>query len=293
MPKKTPSNTELMLNPDGSIYHLKLLPGELADTIILVGDPWRVSTVSSCFDSIVLKKHEREFVTHTGFIGDRQISVVSTGMGACNIEIALNEFDALFNIDLTTRTVKKNLTALNIIRLGTCGALDPSIPPGSLIVSSHAIGFDCLFEYYNYVLDKKQQRLLEETQRCFKPLPVVNSAYVGSADNAWIERFKKISHIGITLTCTGFYAPQHRSLRLPIVHENMIDCAKQFEFEQQTILNLEMETAAIYRFCDMLGHHACSMSAVVGNRVTETVTQDSKAAIKNMIEKALAVITAS
>lgn len=287
--------SELIITPRGSIYHLDLRPEELARTIITVGDPDRVAKVSQYFDTMEYQRAHREFVTHTGFIGDKRISVVSTGIGPDNIDIVLNELDALANIDFNTRMVRDQHTSLNIIRLGTSGSLQENIPVDSFVVSSHAIGLDNLMHYYemHHHNHTEEQHILHEFIKHIglEQSPINPYIFEGaiSLKNHFIEGF----HHGITVTCPGFYAPQGRILRQPLAFPNLIDQLSTFDYNNKlNITNFEMETAAIYGLSRLMGHHSLSISAIVANRQNKTFSADGNLAVKQLIEQALPIIAA-
>lgn len=285
----TPS--ELILNPDGSVYHLNLLPQDIADTIILVGDPNRVAEVSRHFDRIDVKKSKREFVTHTGMMGKKRLSVVGTGIGAGNIDITMNEIDALFNIDLETRTIKKTHQSLRFIRLGTSGALQPDIAVDSLVISRYAVGMDGLVRYYDWqeTADEKALRLI--AQEAFATLPVVHSLYAAAGSEVLTKLFSSLGKAGITLTSPGFYGAQDRRLRIPVSQPDFLSFARQVHFKDCVVTNLEMETAAIYGLARLLGHEACSISAIVANREQQVFSEQPQKTIDAMIEQALGVLS--
>ena len=226
------SDTDLILNPDGSAYHIKLLPDEVADTIITVGDPERVAKVSKHFDNIEVKKSNREFTTHTGFIGKKRISVISTGIGTDNIDIVFNELDALANIDLLSRQQHTKLKSLNLIRIGTSGALQANIPVDSLLVSSAAIGLDSLMHYYQQQLTEYEQQLLRD----FKlnvPAAAALNPYLASADQWLSGRLADGLTTGITVTAPGFYAPQGRRLRAAVTIPDLLGITYKYRLLQQ------------------------------------------------------------
>lgn len=278
------SETALVLNADGSIYHLNLLPGELAETIILVGDPARTSLVSKHFDSLEVNKQKREFVIQTGYIGKQRLSVIGTGIGSGNIEIVMTEADALHNIDFSTRQIKTNPTSLRFIRLGTAGALQKDIPVDSFILANSAIGFDGLLNFYQL---GKDSELLRAFKKHFAVLPMSTNTYSGKASTQLNNLFKKNCLTGITLTCVGFYAPQYRQLRAPLITENVIQLASEFRYNNDVLTNFEMETAAIFGLGNVLNHQCCSISAIVLNRLTKVVSQNSVVTIEKMIEMAI------
>jgi uridine phosphorylase len=286
------AESEMILNDRGAIYHLDLLPEEIAPLVITVGDPGRVKEVSKHFDRIEHQSAHREFLTHTGALGDKRISVTSTGIGPDNIDIVLNELDALANMDFQTREVKKTLQTLTIIRMGTCGGLQPDIPTDGLVVSSHGLGLDNLLHYYSFVQEGAEQKLLQAFAIHTGLDPHVFSPYVAAGDEQLLEVF--ISHgffHGITATCPGFYGPQGRRLRAPITFTDLPERMSSFRFDGHRITNFEMETSAIYGLGKILGHRCLSVNTVVANRVTRQFSADNKKAIENMITRALEVLT--
>ena len=286
------SEAELILNKSGHIYHLDLAPGHLAGTVLTVGDPGRVPMVSRYFDTITHQAQHREFITHTGTIGGKSITVMSTGIGPDNIDIVFNELDALVNIDFTTRRVKEQKTSLNIIRLGTCGGLQPDLPLDSLVVSSFGIGMDNLLQYYR--LDNRQEEslLLDEfikhtglgSQTRITP-------YIAESAIALRKHFGREYLNGITVTCPGFYGPQGRVLRLPLAYPYLIDSLSSFQWHDHRIANFEMETSAMYGLARLLGHKALSVNTVIANRINHTFSKDHVAAVDNMIRKTLEIVT--
>jgi len=285
------AESELIINDRGAIYHLNLLPDELASTIITVGDPDRVATVSKYFDKIETKSKHREFVTHTGYIGRKQISVVSTGIGTDNIDIVLNELDALVNIDLETRSIKKNLTQLSIIRIGTAGSLQSSIPVDSFVVSTHGLGIDNLLNFYRHQENEEEKQLLHSFVTLTQLHNRFSYPYINSASASLIKHFVEGYHHGITVTCPGFYGPQGRILRLGLSNPNLIDRLTQFSFGNHRIANFEMETAGIYGMGKLLGHHCLSISAIVANRISKQFSKDGNAAVEKLIEKTLGIVS--
>ena len=282
--------SELILNARGAIYHLDLLPDELAQTIITVGDPGRVAEVSKFFDRIEVTRQHREFITHTGYVGQKRLSVVSTGIGPDNIDIVLNELDALVNIDLRERRVKDFRTSLNIIRLGTSGALQADIPVDAVIMSSFAIGLDNLMHFYPYEPNPDEAFIGEAFQKHMRLEGQALHPYIAEGSirlrAAFADRFRH----GITVTCPGFYGPQGRQLRGGLRFPNLIDALSTFESRQDRVTNFEMETSAIYGLGRLLGHQCLSLSAIVANRRLQTFSADGNAAVQAMIEEALPVI---
>lgn len=285
------AESEMILNSRGAIYHLDLRPEELASTVITVGDPGRVPEVSKHFDHIEYRSAHREFVTHTGTIGSKRLTVLSTGIGPDNIDIALTELDALANIDFNSRTIKDDLTALNIVRMGTCGGLQPDIPTDGLIASSHGLGLDNLLHFYQLETDVKEKDLLQAFESHTGLQNKNIYPYLVPGDQTLLQAFAEAGYFqGITVTCPGFYAPQGRTLRLPIAFPELPDRLSSFRFGELRITNFEMETSAIYGLGKLMGHHCLSINTVVANRTVREFSVDSKKAIENMIIKSLQVL---
>ncbi|WP_426671002.1 nucleoside phosphorylase [Mucilaginibacter sp. McL0603] len=280
------AETELILNADGSVYHLNLLPGDIADTIITVGDPERVSQVSQYFDHIELKKSKREFVTHTGTIGGKRITAISTGIGTDNIDIVMNELDALVNIDLQTRLPKAQLQKLNIIRIGTSGAIQADIAIDSLLVSSSAFGMDILMNYYERQLLVPEKELLDNFKAAL-PNGSNFSPYMASADTLLISRLATHLQQGITITAPGFYAPQGREIRAKATYPELMESIQNFNSDGKRITNLEMETAGIYGMAAVLGHRAISFNVILANRATKTFSKQPDQVMDNYIKQVL------
>jgi uridine phosphorylase len=287
------AESELIINARGAIYHLDVRPEEMAQTIITVGDPDRVEGVSKYFDEVETKRQHREFVTHTGRIGKKRISVISTGIGPDNIDIVLNEIDALVNIDFGTRQIKKDLTQLNIIRIGTSGSLQADIPVDSYVASTHALGLDNLLNFYRLEHNEQENQLLHSFITHTQLHTQVTNPYISLASTGLLKNFVEGFHHGITVTCPGFYGPQGRILRLGIKNPDLIDRLTEFSFGQHRITNFEMETSAIYGLGKLLGHHCLSLSAIVANRVAKEFSKDSAVTVDNLIKKSLEVISSS
>ena len=283
--------SELILNADQSIYHLNLLPQDIAHTIITVGDPERVNDVSSHFDSIELKKGKREFITHTGTLNGKRISVISTGIGTDNIDIVLNELDALVNIDFTTRALKPELTQLDIVRIGTSGAIQPNIPIDSFLLSEYAIGLDGLVHFYN--AKDIQVRDFQEAFVRHTNWPAEKSApYVVQCDRKLAEKIHSNRiRLGVTITSTGFYGPQGRQLRLAPKKSGFIANLQSFLHNGFQLTNLEMETSGIYALSKLLGHRAVSLNAILANRVTGAFSQTPKKTVDKLIQHTLQLLT--
>ena len=283
------AESELIINNRGAIYHIDLKPDELANTIITVGDPDRVAVVSKHFDSVEVKRQHREFISHTGYIGKKRITVISTGIGPDNIDIVVNELDALKNIDIDNRTIKADHTPLTIIRLGTSGALQADIPVDSLVAGTHGLGLDNLLNFYRLESNTEEQQMLQQfiahTQLTgnIQPYLVAGSSHI-------LKHFVDGFHQGITVTCPGFYGPQGRILRLGISNPSLVDNLTSFRFGSHRISNFEMETSAIYGLGKLLGHHCLSINVIVANRVRKEFSKDGAAAVEKLIGTCLGII---
>lgn len=286
------AESELILNERGALYHVNLRPEELADMIITVGDPGRVPQVSKFFDNIEIKQQHREFVTHTGTIGKKRLTVISTGIGPDNIDIVLNELDALVNINLETRTVKKEHKALSIVRMGTCGSLQADIKVDDIVAGTHGIGLDNLLWYYRLEPNEEELQILQQFITQTQLNSEVVAPYISTASVSLLKHFVKGYQHGITVTCPGFYGPQGRVLRLGLRQPNLVDYLTKFSFGSHRIANFEMETSAIYGLSRLLGHQCLSLNTVVANRVTKTFSTDGTAAVNNMISKSLEILSA-
>ena len=283
--------SELILNPDGSIYHLNLKPQNISNTIILVGDQDRVEKVTSHFDSIEFETQKREFKTQTGLYKGKRITVISTGIGSDNIDIVLNELDALVNIDFKTRQIKDKLTSLDIIRIGTSGALQDHIPVDSFIVSTH--GLDINGMLHSYKIDAIRNTDIEEAfvqQTNWHPNKAYPIVIKGSLKLEKTFESDKV-HKGLTATAGGFYGPQGRVLRLAIQDEELNSKMDNFNFNGVKIANFEMETSAIFGLAKLMGHEAISLNAVIANRVLGTFSKNPGTVIKNLIIYTLNKIT--
>lgn len=284
---KTIPSTELIITEEGRIYHLDLKPDEIGQTIILVGDQERVSTISKYFDRIEFKRSKREFVTHTGLINNKRVSVISTGIGCDNIDIVINELDALANINFDRKSIKRKHTSLDIIRIGTCGALQNRIPVDTFVLSTYGLGFDGLLSFYKPVYEPEEKAL----QKAFlQQIPWPNDAnkpYFVKGSEFLASKIGKGMFKGITATANGFYGPQGRTLRLNTRVPDMNEFLKRFEYKNHKILNFEMETSALYGLSALLGHHSCTVCAVIGNRFTNTFSDDYKKTVVNLVEKVL------
>jgi uridine phosphorylase len=280
--------SELVLNSDGSVYHCNLHNENLANIVFLVGDPDRVPLVSAYFDKIDFKTQKREIVTHTGQIAGKRVTVLSTGMGTDNIDIVLNELDAVANIDIKNKTLKEQRRQLTFIRMGTSGSLQPEILVDSFLASQYGLGFDGLTHYYaganqltkNAYIDK----FIEKTDwNEYLPRP-----YLAPADSFLFEKAKSLNVFhGVTATATGFYGPQGRVLRLALSQENLNEKLRDFEYDNLKITNFEMETSAIYGLAYLMGHRALTVNCIVANRFTGEFSKDSHSSIIKLVEKML------
>lgn len=273
------SESELILNKDGSIYHLNLLPEDLADCIILVGDPDRVPLVSKYFDRIEVRKQKRELVTHTGYVGSKRISVLSSGMGVGGVDIAVNELDALANIDFKTRTVKPDIKSLQIVRLGTCGSLQKHTPIDSIVVSERALGLDGLANFYDINYNNDETNLRQTIIDKFEGHPAIQQCYVVDGDIGLTNLFKATEAvIGTTVTTGGFYGAQGRILRGQLKIKDFVE-----KLQQLNMTNFEMETSAIFALAKILGHQASSACVVVANRAAQEYSKNPEASVDKTI----------
>jgi uridine phosphorylase len=287
------AESELIINPRGAVYHLDLKPEELAGTVITVGDPDRVKEVSKHFDSIEVKQQHREFISHTGYVNKKRITVLSSGIGPDNIDIVLNELDALINIDFNTRRIKDKLTSLNIVRIGTSGSLQADIPVDSFVASTHGLGVDNLLNFYRHEQNEEEKQLLQSFVTHTQMHGEMSYPYVSSATGSLIKHFGRDFHHGITVTCPGFYGPQGRVLRLGIRNPNLINRLTDFRFGQHRITNFEMETSAIYGLGKLLGHNCLAINAIVANRVKQEFSKDGKAAVEKLIIKFMEIFASN
>lgn len=283
--------TELITNKDGSIFHLNLLPGDISDRIIIVGDPGRVEMLSSLLTDIRVRKENREFRSVTGTFDDGEITVISSGIGTDNIDIVINELDALVNIDLKTGLVKEDPVSLTFIRLGTSGGLRKDVPTGSYVLTETAVGFDGLlhfYEGYDWILDNMLSSVIAD----YLEWPdTLSYPYAVNANKELMGLFQNEDFIrGITISTPGFYAPQGRRLRLETFDSEINSKLEQFSFMGRSICNYEMESSAIYGLSALLGHKALTICAVIGNRVTGDFLQDYKPIIRELAIKVMKII---
>jgi Uridine phosphorylase len=279
--------SELMINEDGSVYHLHLRPEQLADVVILVGDPGRVETVASFFSKVEYEVSNREFYTITGEYNNRRVSVISTGIGTDNIDIVVNELDALVNIDFATRTVKHDHKKLTLVRLGTSGAIQGNIPLGAHLLSAISVGFDGLLNFYG----NRDSVCDLELEDAFK-LHVgwdskLTSPYFVSSSKELLDLFAGFTITGTTISAPGFYGPQGRVLRLPLADPSINEKIESFEHKGIKITNFEMESSALAGLAKLLGHDATTICTIIANRVNKIALADYSQAVNEMIEKAL------
>jgi uridine phosphorylase len=283
-------SSELILRPSGALYHLDLVPGQVAETIITVGDPERVRAITDRFDKVELKVEAREFVTHTGELDGKRITVISTGIGTDNIDIVFNELDALFNIDLDRREVKEELTQLTFVRLGTSGAFQPDLELGSFLLSEAALATDGLLPFYlsggepDHLAITLQDDLNDAGLRMPVPPLIVRPTLPSAFATSALPR-------GVTMTASGFYAPQGRSLRLPSgLSPELLNCLRGWRHEDLRLTNIEMETAGIYGLATALGHQAASVSVLLANRAQGTFSNEPAQAVSRLIDKGLELV---
>ncbi len=283
--------TELITNKDGSIFHLNLLPGDISDKIVIVGDPGRVEMLASLMHEVRVRKENREFRTVTGYYENTEITVISSGIGTDNIDILVNELDALVNIDLKTGIVKEEPVSLTFVRIGTSGGLRSDIPAGSCVLTETAIGFDGLlhfYEGYDWILDTGLSDYLVE----YLEWPdTLSYPYAVNANRDLIELFRNENYTrGITISAPGFYAPQGRRLRLETFDNEINNKLSEFSYRGRTISNYEMESSAIYGLSALLGHKALTICLVIGNRVTGEFVQDYKPLMADLAKKVFKLI---
>lgn len=285
------AESELIINDRGAIYHLDLRPEEIADTVITVGDPGRVHEISKYFDEIEIQQKHREFVSHTGRIGQKRLTVLSSGIGPDNIDIVINELDALVNIDFETREIKKNLKSINIIRVGTSGALQGDIPVDHFVASTHGLGVDNLLNFYRMEQNEEDKELIQSFITHTQIHNQIGQPYINRGSTSLIKHFVKDFHQGITVTCPGFYGPQGRVLRLGISNPNFVNSLTDFRFGSHRITNFEMETSAIYGLGKLLGHQCLAVNAIIANRVSKTFSKDAKATVEKLIQTFLQIFS--
>lgn len=285
------AESELILNPDGTLYHLHIKNEHIADNVIVVGDQGRVEKISSKFDSIEHKIESREFHTHTGMYNGTRITVISTGIGVDNIDIVITEVDAAVNIDLTTRIPKRETRSLNIVRIGTSGAMQEHIPVGSFVASIYAFGYDGVPWFYTPELNENEEKI----QKAFIDhggwKGNIAKPYFVEADSGLVERLSKGMFQGITISANGFYGPQGRMLRLPLSNPDQTDQFRSFKYEGLQITNYEMEASGLYALAAMLGHKSLTVCAILANRYRKEFSKDAKNSINNLIDNVLNGLT--
>ena len=284
------NSTNLIVNQDGSIFHLGIKPEELASNVILVGDPGRVDLIASFFDHIEYQQQNREFVIATGVYKGSRLSVMATGIGTDNIDIVLNEIDALVNVDFNARKIKSNLTQLNLLRLGTCGSFQKHVKPGDLVISKKAFGQDSLMLYYQEFLSKfiRDNKELQAVQQYFSDNNLGPIQYIAESNDYLYNQFKSLGHSGITLTASGFYGPQGRELRTSHLagwHNESI--ANYTDYQGNKVCNLEMECSALYGLGGLLGHRCLTICLAIAQRSTKEVLVDYKVRMKEVIPQIL------
>ena len=281
--------SDLILNSDGSVYHLNLLPKHISDTIITVGDPSRVYRVSQYFDDVEFEMNKREFITHVGKYKGKRVTVISTGIGTDNIEIFFTELDALINVDLKTREPKARRKKLKVIRIGTSGSLQEDIPLDSHLVTDYAVGFDNLMSFYNHEMDSFEESLAKDIQKKTK---ISFTPYVVRGSSLLRKQYAADIAVGNTITSPGFYAPQGREIRLPLRYPKMLEDLSKYRIKANDfrLTNFEMETAGYYAMARLLGHEVLSVNAIVANRVKGKFSKDPNKVIDGLIKKILSRI---
>jgi len=285
MPENIIPESELVLNRDGSVYHLHLKGEHIADNVILVGDP--VTQVANFFDSVEFQASNREFVTITGSYKNRRFTVLSTGIGTDNIDIVMNELDAAINIDLQNRIPLKQRRSLEIVRIGTSGGLHEDIPVDSYVISNYGLGLDGLVYYYNYIYSDNEIDIMTNINKHLNWNPNLSTPYIIGASDKLVNKLGQDMISGITATATGFYGPQGRKLNLNLKNHQMHQLFRSFEYQGHRITNFEMETSGLYALGKMLGHHCCTCCAIIANRVTKRYSKDHKSVINQLIELVL------
>lgn len=280
-------NSEFIVNPDGSVFHLHIRPEQLSDKIVMMGDPDRVTLTASFFDSIECDVRSREFHTVTGMYKGKRLTALSHGIGTDNIDIVVTELDALANIDFHTRTVKPEFRQLTMIRVGTSGGMQPHCPIGSYVVSEKSIGFDGLLHYYAHSQDVREEDFEEAFQKQVNWSPYHCSPYVVSADEELVERIGHDMIRGVTISAIGFYGPQGRHVRLPLADPELNAKIESFRYSHYSITNYEMESSAIAGLGKMMGHKCMTVCAIIANRVALESNADYKGSIEDLIKVVL------
>lgn len=284
--------SELIIKEDGRIYHLNLKPEEIADTVILVGDPGRVQMISSFFEEIIIRQSNREIVTHTGIYNNKKLTVMSTGMGTDNIDIVVNELDALVNIDLISRRIKEKKKSLQLVRLGTSGAIHQDIPVNSFIVSDYGLGMDSLANFYDISFNVQEEKLTNAFIKQTEWPEKFGKPYIKGSSKELKSLFCDDRFIhGITATAPGFYGPQGRKLRLNPHISDLVDRLHAFQYEGQRITNIEMETSALYSLGHSLGHQTLTICVAIANRNIKAINRDYHQAIEELVRIVLQRLT--
>ena len=279
--------TELILTPENRVYHINLKAEDIADDVIVVGDQYRVPQISAHFSSIEFKTNHREFVTHTGIYKGKRITVLSTGIGTDNIDIVMNELDAAVNINPVTRTLNEKHRTLNVIRLGTSGALQADIPVNGLVVSSHGLGLDGLLNFYDGWQTINDNAISESFIKHTNWLPNLPYPYCVEASLPLLNKFKEGNFVGITATAPGFYGPQGRQIKLKAAMPNLNELLTDYKLDNNRITNFEMETSALYGLGKLLGHNCLTICVIIANRVRKEFTSDYKKSVEVLIESCL------
>lgn len=278
------ADTDLIINPDGSVYHLSLKPKDISDIVLTVGDPGRVHRISQHFDGIDFEMNKREFITHVGTYKGRRITAMSTGMGTDNVEIVMHELDALVNVDLKTRIPHEEKRSLKIIRIGTSGSIQEDVRLGTHVMSEYAVGIDPIIAFYPFEPTVFEKEVAEAFQKeAGIPFPV----YCSRGSSELIEAFRDLTTVGNTLTCVGFYGPQGRKLRIPTKFSDLVDKYNYFHYKDFWLTNLEMESAAYYAFGRMMGHQMLSLNAIIANRIRNRFSKDPYKVVDSLIKKVL------
>lgn len=283
--------SELILNPNGSVYHLNLLPEDIGEKIIVVGDPGRVALISSFFDEVHVMKSNREFITHTGIFNGERISAIATGIGTDNIDIVLNELDALVNIDLKTRTIKSEHKSLKIVRLGTSGAMQADLDVDTFIMSEYGLGMDGLLNFYAFTPEEEENNLLEDILTSTAYSQKNPRPYLIKGSVTLMQQLGHDIRKGITATAPGFYGPQGRVLRLALNDDRLNEKFTAFKSGTNRITNFEMETSALYGLSRLLGHEACTICVIVANRLANQFSKDYHPAMERLIHLTLDRLT--
>ena len=281
------AETELIINSDGSIFHLQLKPEHIAEDILLVGDPGRVSMISNYFEKIEYKIQNREFITHTGYYKGKRISVIATGIGTDNIDIVINELDALVNIDLSSRTIKEEKKSLNFVRIGTCGGLQEDLAVGSFLISEISIGFDGLLNYYEGRNDICELDMEEKFKNFMDWNPQLASPYFIKSSEDLMRKVGYDIKRGMTISASGFYGPQGRELRLNIQDRNINEKIRAFRYGERYITNYEMESSALAGLSKLLNHNATTVCVVIANRYAKEFIPSYKTAMAELVELVL------